>query len=208
MKNNLQLISSIMNMQIRSSRSLETKAILQRLQERVLGLATVHRNLYQAGELGAINAGKLVREISEQILAVGLRTKMRHGISVEDMVLFPDQAVPLSLLTAEAVTNAIKYGSAPKGQVPTIRIDLRRQDDHQAVLRIENSIAEPDHASADQTSDKLGAQLIRAFAAQLGSSVEETRDATRFAIAVVFPIEDFRPVEDETRPVESEPALA
>ncbi len=196
-KNNLQLISSIMNMQIRKSRSVETKAIIQRLQERVLGLATVHRNLYQAGELGAINAGKLVREIAEQMLTVGARQRMISETRVENVILFPDQAVPLSLLTAEAVTNALKYGDAEGGKSPWIRIELSRVNDHHAQLKIENSLTRSNNVTGDATSDGLGTQLIRAFAAQLGSDAKVTAGSESFSICVEFPIEDFRPALDE-----------
>ena len=71
-KNNLQLIASITNMQIRKARNSETKFVLKRLQDRVLGLATIHRNLYQADVLSNVRADTLIYELTQHISKTSL----------------------------------------------------------------------------------------------------------------------------------------
>ena len=191
-KNNLQLISSIMNMQIRAAREEETVTFLRRLQERILGLSAVHRNLYQADDLSRTNAGKLLDDLFRQLLS----TSPRAGDAVEfdgafdDVVLYPDQALPLSLLASELGTNALNHVSAAKGERCTIRASLRKLGHEEAELVCENSIA-PDTERSDGSSYGLGNRLIRAFAAQLGGEVRTIWTDTRHRVSLRFPIETF-----------------
>ena len=107
-KNNLQLISSIMSMQMRRTPDATTREILSRLQDRVLGLATIHRTLYESQDVGRVNAARLLREIvAQQGAASGAGPELATRLDLEDLELLPDQAVPLSLLTSEALANAL-----------------------------------------------------------------------------------------------------
>lgn len=100
-----------MNMQVRQVKSPEAKAVVQRLQDRVLGLAMIHRNLYRTETLSQVRAAPMLADLTDQILAVGRENQgsLRLERHLDDVTLYPDQAVPLSLLVAEAVTNALKY---------------------------------------------------------------------------------------------------
>ncbi len=193
-KNNLQLISSIMNMQIRKISDAETKITLRRLQDRVLSLATIHRDLYQSQHSGRVNVGALVREIVDKTVEIGSETASAVDLTqnVEDLLLFPDQAVPLSLLVSEAMTNAMKYLGAADGMKPRIRVQLTSQDTGQCTLLIVNSMG--GQTSAESTG--LGAELITAFATQLGATVELDQRAGEYAMTISFQSAEFVP---ETR---------
>ncbi|WP_417722962.1 histidine kinase dimerization/phosphoacceptor domain -containing protein [Salipiger sp.] len=202
-KNNLQLISSIMNMQIRQSRSAETRAILQRLQDRVRSLATIHRNLYQTEDLGHVDAGRLLKDMVEQLRhmteVAGVRTELET--EVESVEAVPDQAVPLSLLAAEALTNALKYGAAGKDRTAKVSLRFRREGLQKAVLEIENRLPQPGEATAGSAGDEpsgLGSRLIRAFATQLGGTLEQGEVDGVYRVRVEFAVTDFTP--DETTP--------
>ncbi|NNF23811.1 MAG: sensor histidine kinase [Rhodobacteraceae bacterium] len=195
-KNNLQLISSIMNMQIRIASSAEAKTLLRSLQERILGLATVHRNLYATENLSEIDAGKLVGEMVAQLIVVGAKGELNTSIDLDPVLLFPDQAVPLSLLAAEAVTNALKYvRPAMPHEAPRLSVSLKRIGPKSARLEIRNSVAQDAEPSATDAAQStgLGSQLIRAFAAQLGTSAAVNETPGQYAIAVDFKLEDFVP---------------
>ncbi|MEM7640918.1 MAG: sensor histidine kinase [Pseudomonadota bacterium] len=193
-KNNLQMISSIMNMQIRSSRHPETKSVLRRLQDRVLGLATVHRNLYQANDISRADAGVLLSETFAQI--VNSTVKPGDGIRIdmdfEQIILFPDQAVPLSLLMSELATNALKYGGAPDGERRWIKAGLKLLEADRAELCVSNS-KRPEAARSGQESDGtgLGQKLVQAFAMQLKSTADVKETADAFSVTVTFDVEDF-----------------
>ena len=117
-KNNLQLIASILNMQLRQQRAPEARAILHRVQDRVMGLATVHQHLYQSTELSALRADELVRAIANRMLGKAEGAGIAVDMHLDPVTLYPDQAVPLALLVSEAMTNVLSYiGRAQDGSV-------------------------------------------------------------------------------------------
>lgn len=194
-KNNLQLISSIMNMQIRQAKGDDAKFVLKRLQERILSLATVHENMYKNDNLTRVDAKVLLNASVNQLLTVGLEPS--SGLRVRQhyapIMLEPDDAAPLTLLTSEAVTNALKYVSAPPGEAPLITIKLCMAGDHDARLTVENSAYAPPTAQGTG----LGSKLILAFTRQLDGTVETTEEAGVYRVAITFPVpQSDKPVYD------------
>lgn len=192
-KNNLQLIASIINMQIRKARSPESKGLLRGLQDRVMSLATIHRELYQTSGLTDIRADELLQSIVTQIMKMAGRPgdPLKLTTSFADIRLTPDQAVPLSLLVTEALTNALKYASAAPGERPELRVSLRRDAESQAEVEIVNSIAPEDQRaspSPDSAAEStgLGEALLSAFAGQLGTRVEVENTGQEFALRFAF----------------------
>ncbi|WP_116083069.1 sensor histidine kinase [Tropicimonas sp. IMCC34011] len=193
-KNNLQLISSIMNMQIRRARSRETKAILKRLQERILGLATIHRNLYETQDLGRTDAGRLVKSIVEQLTSSDEKRRPLE-LEVEHIEMFPDQAVPLSLLVAEATTNATKYmGTHGEGGThPVFEVRLNRLEGNSARLVVRNSMAARTEADYGDEGVGLGSQLMQAFASQLGADIDIDISNGLYTVTAEFDVVHFKP---------------
>ena len=175
-KNNLQLISSIMNMQIRQAKSEDARFVLRRLQDRILSLATVHKNLYQNDDLVRVNASELLREIVGQMLSVGLPSG--SGVKVEQsfepIKIDADDAAPLTLLVSEALTNALKYVSTVEHGKGFISLKLIQTGPEQAMLEVRNTIGNPEEV---KSGTGLGSRLILAFTRQLNGQVEvETND--------------------------------
>jgi two-component sensor histidine kinase len=188
-KNNLQLISSIMNMQVRKSPEPAIRRVLQRLQERILSLSTVHRNLYQADSLDRIDAGRLLSELVDQLVRGTDPDKLDCEMDFDPVILFPDQAVPLSLLASELVTNALKYLGAPEGSKSRLRVSLKEETPGQVRLTCGNSLSDdPTEPDAD---GGLGMQLVHAFAGQLGGRIEIEETPDFYRATVLFAIEDF-----------------
>ncbi|EPX85058.1 sensor histidine kinase [Salipiger mucosus] len=200
-KNNLQLISSIMNMQIRQSDSAETRAILHRLQDRVRSLATIHRNLYQTEDLGHVDAGRLledlVRQMGEMTEVNG--SKVTIETEVDSVETVPDQAVPLSLLAAEAMTNALKYAGPGPDEEARVKLRFARLEGHRAEMMVTNTVGpRPEGEKAEVEPRGLGARLIRAFATQLGGELDQQEEEGRYTLGVRFALVDFTP--DESTP--------
>jgi len=170
-KNNLQMISSIMNMQMRQVGSEETKAILKRLQDRIMSLAMIHRSLYETENLNDVNVGTLIKGLVDKMVLLGNKSGRHIDLSteIEDVTLYPDRAVPLSLLVAEALTNALKH--VGQSDDASLFVALRRVDKTRLELLIENTIGE----ETPVESTGMGAQLINAFAAQLEGDQSATK---------------------------------
>ncbi len=193
-KNNLQIISSIMNMQIRKSQEPETKRALTQVQDRILGLSGVHRTLYQAENLTQVNAAKLIEQLVAQSRAIG--TAEGRGVDIQldldPVIIFPDQAVPLTMLVSEALTNGMKYVG---GDAPAMSVSLKLTGARQANLVVHNTCCgmyyDPEGTNTNSTG--LGKQLIRAFVAQLNGTLNVEETVEQYLIDVTFEVETFRP---------------
>ena len=192
-KNNLQLISSIISMQLRRLPEPRMRQILRRLQDRVLTLASIYRSLYTSPDMGDVNAAPVIRAIVEQELRAA-ESRVAATLDIEDLVLDPDKVVPLAFLAAEAVSNAVSRAGSAEGH-PSLSVTFHRDGDC-ATLSIANSLA-----SGPEPADPargLGQHLIGAFAAQVGGPVEIDAGDRLYRLSVTFPIEN--------EPAEVEPA--
>ncbi|ABG32027.1 sensory transduction histidine kinase, putative [Roseobacter denitrificans OCh 114] len=200
-KNNLQLINSIINMILRGAKSPETRTVVKRLQDRVMALASVHRTIYQAQSMDRVDASEIVREIVNQGVAIGLPRGSDVDIrcNLSPVSLYPDQAMPLSLLVSEAITNALKYVG---GDNAFIAVDLSTTstDDedgtsrHTATLRIANTVGD---TVDDDEGTGLGSQLLRAFTHQLDGEAVTSNHSGLYSFSTTFNISAFNPEESD-----------
>ncbi len=188
-KNNLQLIASILNMQLRGLESPDAQRVLRRVQDRVMSLATIHKSLYSDTHVDAVRVDLLLRDIIASVQHIGTGTG--HDLQVEldlDMVwLDPDQAVPLCLLATEAMTNAVKYAGTDGEARPRISVRLAERTGGDVHLRIENTCG-PSRPETDTTLDgtKLGSRLIGAFVSQLDGTLETEATNAAYALDLAF----------------------
>ncbi|MFZ3583259.1 sensor histidine kinase [Loktanella sp. DJP18] len=187
-KNNLQMISSIINMQIRTSSSSESRQALRRLQDRVIGLATVHRLLYQSKEVARADASSLLQNVCAGLFAQlhEQRPGATHTLEVDRFTLVPDQAVPLALLAGEVGTKAIQQMPQGSGENVFLHISVRIVSPGMAQFRCRSSSDQP--VTPQNQHKGVGWQLIRAFALQLGGKLERRQDEGVHIISVEFPI--------------------
>ncbi|AWB50513.1 histidine kinase (plasmid) [Gemmobacter aquarius] len=170
-KNNLQLIASIVNMQLRRTRSDETRSVMRALQERVVSLAAIHNGLYQTSDLSEISVQTLFSGIIEQVTR---NAQVRGQIVAVESNLQPvqltvDQAVPLALLLTEALSNALKYAGTEDGTAPRIVVTFSVEKTGEAQLEVANSVTGTARSiDLDTTGTGIGTQLLRGFTKQLG----------------------------------------
>ncbi|WP_194285464.1 sensor histidine kinase [Komagataeibacter medellinensis] len=199
-KNNLQIVASLLNLQAGRIRQPAAREEFAQARDRVRALATLHRYLYADGELYSLNMQSFVRELCGQIMhAIGESDdgRITLDIRVDDLLMVPDQAVPLALIVTEAVSNTIKY-AFPDQQRGTLEVGLRALDGARACLWIaDNGIgmaAARSHGEGQEARSGIGMQLIRGFARQLGGDLQIFEEnGTRYV--VVFPLK--QPEEDE-----------
>lgn len=190
-KNNLQLIASIISIQARKVESKEARALLHGLHERVMTLATIHQSLYQSERLSALRADELLDSIVGKLVSIGVLPGSDIAVETEftPVALDPDQVVPLSLLATEALTNALKYVERPEGGAARIDVRLSETGEGDIMLEIVNTCATPAQTYAGGDG-RLGHHLIRAFSAQLNTEAEqgpiETETGPAFRVALRF----------------------
>lgn len=208
-KNNLQLIASILNMQLRTAHAAEAREAMKSIQERVLSLATIHRELYQTSGLTDIRAAELLPQIIRHTARVGAAPGHAFDLdlAVADIRLTPDQAVPLALFLTEGTTNALKH--AWRGAQGNARIALRvvARPDGMAEVELRNALqplasgAARSDAALLAPSDGFGTKLLMAFAQQLEGTLERRREDACYVLRLVFPIRPLAQAEARTSPV-------
>ncbi len=173
-KNNLQIVASLLNLQAARIRQPDAKAEFEAARDRVRTLATLHRHLYAHGELHTINMRSFLIELCGQLLLAHGETegdRIALEIDAPELQMSSDQAVPLALLVTEIVSNSVKFAFPPprRGRI-RVRLDV---DGLSARLRIEDDGIGIEDVSAgeDDTPHGLGLQLIRGFARQLGATL-------------------------------------
>ncbi len=204
-KNNLQIIASLLNLQANRIRQPEARAEFASARDRVRALATLHRYLYSEGELQTLNMRSFLEELCGQLFqAIGEKEgrRIRLEIDASEMAMSTDQAVPLALVVTEAVSNAVKY-AFPGGRAGKVRVVLAATSNGRARLAIEDDgVGIPAGRAETETGirDGLGIQLIRGFARQLGAGLEvqegwtENGGGTRYLL--VFPLQPEAEAED------------
>ncbi|WP_179381107.1 sensor histidine kinase [Jannaschia marina] len=192
-KNNLQLISSIINMQVREVASNEAKQALRQTQDRVLSMATIHRDLYQTNETGLVDVGHLVQEVVGKTIEINADgDPLDVETEIEGIWLYPDQAVPMSLLASEAVINALKHmpAAADTRGRRFMSVRLTQLEDRTCIFECENSAGCGEKPTRPRG---MGRRLIQAFATQLGAETQVNESDGRYHLHVTFTASEFAP---------------
>ncbi len=178
-KNNLQIVASLLNLQASRIRIPAARAEFQSARDRIRALATLHRHLYAHGELQTIAMRSFLTELCSQLFqAMGEPEDGRIKLDIEapELKMTSDQAVPLALIVTEAVTNAVKY-AFPGGRSGHVSVRLAVEGERLELTIQDDGVGIPAGRSETETGtrDGIGIQLIRGFARQLGAqlSVEE-----------------------------------
>ncbi|WP_322867917.1 sensor histidine kinase [Aquicoccus sp. G2-2] len=189
-KNNLQVISSIMNMQARNAQSEEAVRLIRRLQDRVMALAAIHRHLYLSRKLSVMRADELLRDIVGNLVVISDTdpegNPVKFSTHFDPVPITPEQSMPLSLILTEAATNAVKYCGSEKGGHCWIDIALQAREDGRVCLSVVNSCAPIVAAQSALAEPGLGIGLIEIFTAQLDGTLEHKRLEDRYELHMLF----------------------
>jgi two-component sensor histidine kinase len=170
-KNNLQLIASILNLQMRRVTDPDARTILKGVQARVRALASIHRALYEDTRVSSIDATAFLQSILRDTIAMAGTNRHKVDIDTEfDAVDLPaDKIIPMAMLFAEALTNALKYAiPVPGATMPRIAASIRA-DDGAVEMRVRNAMSDE---QATERDTGLGRELMTAFAMQIGAELD------------------------------------
>ncbi len=191
-KNNLQLIASIMNLQMRKSVAPEARQLLKGLHDRVMSLAIVHRELYQTSGLTDVLADELLQTIVAQVVRGGASDdrQIETKTSFDRIRMTPDQAVPLSLILTEALTNALKHSGQNANQKTLLTVSFHEAGAGRAALEVVNTMSESRRPtlSPDPDNTGLGQQLLSAFATQLSGTLNVGERDGSYFVRIDFPL--------------------
>src|ERR1700737_3830376 len=183
-KNNLQVISSLLRLQSAHIRDPSMLEMFNESRNRVLSMALVHEKLYQSPDLCQVDFSEyphsltalLIRSSGPRAAHITLKTQL------EKVSLNVDVAVPLGLIINELVSNCLKH-AFPRGRGEA-RIEFRRQQEGRIQLTVaDDGVGFPSHLDFRNT-DTLGMQLVHTLSQQIGGSIElHSNEGTEFRIS-------------------------
>jgi PAS domain S-box-containing protein len=183
-KNNMQVISSLLNLQ---SRKIQDSAVLDMFREsqrRIRSMALIHERLYQSSDLSRIEFSEYLRNLATHLFhsyqVEASRVQLR--IEAEAVDLNINTAIPCGLIVNELVSNALKHGF-PEGRSGHLQIDLHRVEGEGYMLRVtDDGVGFPQGLDFRKT-ETLGMQIVNTLASQIDASVElDQENGTRFTI--------------------------
>jgi two-component sensor histidine kinase len=176
-KNNLQTITSLLNIHLRSVTSAQAHQALEEVQTRVRALALVHHYLYESEDVRVVELRLFVGELCQVLhdTLSGAERPIRIEADVHNITIASERAVPIALLITEAVTNAYKH-AFPDGRAGKILVAIHTLDETSALLTIRDDGvgygAGTDLSTTVVAGRGVGMSLISAFARQLGEDLE------------------------------------
>ncbi len=175
MKNNLQVISSLLSLQVRRTQDLTTLNVLRETQNRVLTMALAHEKLYRSPQVEKLNLADYAQDLSQHLFhnyGLGLSAIQIH-YDCEPLLLGVDAAISCGLILNELISNAIKYAFPATFVSPSceIWIHIRAQDTGVFELSVvDNGVGLP--SQVDPLSpDSLGLRLVNSLSRQLGGQI-------------------------------------
>jgi len=174
-KNNLQIISSLVHFHMKKVRSPADLTVFAELRERLLAMTLVHERLYQSTDLSRVDLGEYLRSL---VVALGRSFELRGGIRVEvdsDDVRLPiELALPCGMVVCELMTNAFKY-AFPGAREGTVALSVRSAEGRVVLGVDDDGVGFPDGFDA-RAGGSFGWDLVRSLVVQLDGSVETTTD--------------------------------
>lgn len=172
-KNNLQVVSSLLGLQSRAVTDEQTRKMFQESQNRIHSMALLHESLYQSSNLSKIDFPVYIRQLAAHLFhSYGVGPERIHlRTELDKLYLNLDAAVPCGLIINELISNSLKY-AFPDGRIGEIRVELHEYSDHMAKLIVADDGVGLSSDIDWETARTLGLRLVRTLAEQLGARIE------------------------------------
>ena len=174
-KNNMQIISSLLSLQATHTGSEEAAEILKESRGRVKSMAMIHEKLYHSHNLSQLNIEEYLNNLVQDILRSysGVSSRITANVDVEEVYLNIDTALPMGLLVNELISNSIKH-AFPEGK-GDIDVKLELNGNKYILTVSDNGIGLPEDVDPFQASS-LGLKLVVSLSIQLEGNLEVRRD--------------------------------
>jgi two-component sensor histidine kinase/sensor domain CHASE-containing protein len=189
-KNNLQVISSLLDLQARAAHDEETRRLLSESQGRVRSMALIHERLYGSGS-DAVNFADYARDLVAHLRhsLSGDSERVAVAVDIAEAALDMDLSVPCGLVINELLTNALKH-AFPDGRAGSVVVSLRRRPGGSLELRVaDDGVGLPPGVDPEKPST-LGLRIVNILCAQMRGTLETERgpaDGRGTAFSLVFP---------------------
>ena len=174
-KNNMQIISSLLSLQANHTSSDEAAEILKESRGRVKSMAMIHEKLYHNSNLSQLNMAEYLNNLVRDILRSysSISSRVTSNVDVDDIYLNINTALPMGLMVNELVSNSIKH-AFPEGE-GNISIKLEYDGEKYILTVSDNGIGLPEDVDPFESSS-LGLKLVNSLSIQLEGDLSVLRD--------------------------------
>jgi len=181
-KNNLQIISTLLSLQSSQIEDQEVIDLYRESQNRILSIALIHENLYQSEDLTNINFANYVQNLIDDLFhSYGVDPdKIRINMQIKDVKMGIETAIPGGLIINELISNTLKH-AFPQGE-GEIYLELSKKDDDKYLLIVQDNGNPFPHEFKFDDTDTLGMKLISSLVNQLDGNITLDKDNKEFKI--------------------------
>jgi PAS domain S-box-containing protein len=172
-KNNLQIVSSLLQLQASYIKDTDALHIFEESRDRIKSMALIHEQLYQSNDLAQIDFPEYMRSLLNMVLSAhrSANSRVETRLHVDPISLDLDTAIPVGLITNELVTNSLKYAFIGRS-VGEIGVRLTRSETGEFVLMVsDNGVGLPEKFNFDKATS-LGLRLVRILTKQMRARLE------------------------------------
>lgn len=190
-KNNLQLISSLLLLQNRRVTDPAVKASLRGMLERVSAIATVHRRLFQSEDVERFDVSAFVRDLVNDMMGAARRDDVKVSLDLERIDIAASKAAPLALVISELFSNALRHAFPPQaleGREGEILIRIARGDDDFRIEIADNGVGMESSASSGAPGAGFGLTIVQLLCQQLKARSETTSADPGTRVVVRLPV--------------------
>lgn len=176
-KNNLQIVSSLLNLQSNANRNKKVAHLLKTCQLRVISIGLLHETLYRSGNLSKVAMMEYIRALTDHLLrSYGVDSGIiAVTVDVDQIGLNIETALPCGLIFGELLSNCLKH-AFPEGRRGEIHVELRSNPDQTVTLCVkDNGVGIPDAVNLEEVRS-LGLELVELFSDKLEGVPEFRRD--------------------------------
>jgi two-component sensor histidine kinase len=192
-KNNLQIVSSLLDIQAMQAEDAETRELLRTNQSRISLIALFHETIQQSQTLTEINFTEYVRNLAITVFRIYAIDSSRIALRVEansEIIVNPDRAIPAALILNELISNALKHGFQ-ETSIGEIVVSLEDSSEGRITLTVGNSGSNLPADFNLSRLDFLGLQLVQSLVHQVEGTLEvESSDQTTFRLTFDNPISE------------------
>lgn len=182
-KNNLMVISSLLNLQSQFIKDEETLDVFRESQNRAQSMALIHERLYESTDLKRINFGEYISSLAYEIYHTYVKdpSQISLKLNLDDLTLDINTAVPLGLIINELLSNSMKY-AFPDGKDGEIIIEFDKDKGEYILIIEDNGVGFPEDLDFKYT-DSLGLQLINRLSEQIDADITlDVMKGTKFTL--------------------------
>ncbi len=183
-KNNLQVISSLMSLQAERVEDVRFKSVFTESRHRIRAMAIVHEKLYRSDNLARVNFGEYLRSVAGELFLSYSTTRTAKRFEIEPIPFDVDTAIPSGLIANELITNALKHGF-PEGRSGTVTVGLKTVGGNAAELYVQDDGVGFPPGKDFRTMTSMGMILVLSLTKQIDGLISIDRSSgTRFTVRI------------------------